>query len=115
MRIRGAELMLEDWEAEELADIARGLSSDPVLVRRLAGPTRRERRRRSLERRFYPHGFLVCAVVYMLAAMDGGQVPLVLESVGAGLAVWVVLEARTVGVREFVSAGLQGMGRWLHG
>lgn len=115
MRIRGAAPMLEDWEAEELADIERGLSSDPALVRRLAGPTRRERSWCRLQRRFYPRGFLVCAVVYMLAALDGGQLLVVLESVGVGLAVWVVLEARTVGVREFVSAGLQGMGRWLHG
>jgi hypothetical protein len=107
--------MLEDWEARELASIEQGLRSDPGLVRRLAGPTRRERRWCRLERRFYPRGFLLGAVVYMLLALGGGQLPLVLESSGVGLAVWVVLEARVVGVRDFVNAGLQGIGKWLHG
>jgi hypothetical protein len=107
--------MLDDWEAKELAAIERELSSDRALVRSLAGPSRRERRWCRLEQRFYPRGFLLCAVVYMLMALGSGQLPLVLESAAVGLAVWVVLEARAVGIREFVGAGMQGMGRWLHG
>lgn len=107
--------MLDDWEAQELAAIERELSSDPTLVRSLAGPTRRERRWCTLERHFYPTGYLLAATAYMLAALGGGQRQVVVEAALIAVAVWLVLEVRATGARTFVANGLQGMGRWLHG
>jgi hypothetical protein len=84
--------MLSKWEQRRLADIGRQLRSDKALRRVLAGPTGRERLWLAVRRRFYPTGYLVCALTYMLLAMGASQLLTLAGTFVVAPAVWVVLE-----------------------
>jgi hypothetical protein len=62
--------VLEDWERREWADIERELSSDAVLVAKLAPPSPRELRRLRVRQLFCSGGWLF-SFAYMVAAMSG--------------------------------------------
>ena len=102
--------MLDDWEERQLADIGRELSADGELHRVLAAPSGRERRRLALERRFYPVGYVLCALAYMTAAVGSDQRPLLIAAYVVAIAFWVVIEVRVAGYQELVLKGLQGLG-----
>jgi Protein of unknown function (DUF3040) len=86
--------MLNDWEQAQLADIGRRLRADRSLGRVITGPTRRERRWLLLRRHFYPAGYLLCAVTYMILATGTNQVRTMVGAVVVGIAVWLVAELR---------------------
>lgn len=87
---------MNEWEARELAGIEEELGADTRLAHVLAGPTRRERRWAFLRRRFYPAGFLLCALAYELASMSGAQTVTLLGAVAALLTAWIVAEVRAL-------------------
>jgi len=102
--------MLNDWEARQLADIQRGLSSDNGLRRVLGAPGRGERLWLRFERLFYPVGYLLCALTYMTLAVDSSQRWTLLTAYLVVGAFWVFIEVRLLGVKTFVLDGLRGLG-----
>ena len=101
--------MLNDWEEHELADIERELRSDPGLARVLAAPTGLERAWLAFKARFYPSGYLLCALTYEILVMGHGQRGMLAWTSLVAACVGVVIEARATGTRAFVVRGLRGM------
>jgi hypothetical protein len=89
--------MLEEWEQRELASIEGTLRSDSDLARILAPPRPLERHWLMFRRRFYPHGFLLCSVGYMLLGLDGALVGLVIQAVLVGIAGGLVIALSVAG------------------
>jgi hypothetical protein len=88
--------MLSDWERRQWAGIERELAGDRLLTKKLAlPPSVRERRLLALRRAFFPAGYLASEVLYMLVAMDGAQLGLVVGSIGSAAAAGLLLGYRS--------------------
>jgi hypothetical protein len=83
--------MLEDWERRELAIIETELRADAELARVLAPPGRLERHLLAFRRHFYPRGFLVCAIVYMVIALEGAFTGTLIQAALLGAVAWVAI------------------------
>ena len=102
--------MLDDWERQQLSGIERELSTDRSLSRVLAPPNKGQCRRVAFRGRFYPTGYFVCALTYVVMAMGAGQRLLLGGALTAGLTTWIIVEVRAIGAKDFVRGGLRGLG-----
>lgn len=87
--------MLSDWEEEQLAEMELDLRADKALERVLRAPSPFERRWLAVKAQFYPVGFLLCAMTYMVLAGGASQVTILVGAGLTGLAAWVVIELGT--------------------
>ena len=94
--------MLEDWERRELASIESELRSDAELARILSPPRRRERWWLAFRRHFYPQGFLLCAIAYMLMALGEAFVATLVQAALVGVAAWTVIAVSAAGGWRFL-------------
>jgi hypothetical protein len=102
--------MLSDWEEQQLAEMEGDLLADKALERMLRAPSRHEQRWLVFRRRFYPVGYLLCALTYMVAVGAKSQ-PMILAGAGlAGSAAWLVIEVRMSGFLGLFARGLRGLG-----
>ncbi|GAA1545544.1 DUF3040 domain-containing protein [Nocardioides humi] len=86
--------MLNDWERRSLASIEDELRRDrhlAALLERLGEP---EGRRAAFARRFYPLGYLACAVAYMVASTGLGDGSVLWSGLLCGLGLWGLVEWR---------------------
>jgi len=100
---------LNDWEERQLAAIERELRSDKELGRVLAPPTRHERRWLAFRRRFYPVGYLFCALTYMAAALGSSQRNTLVAAYLVGIAFWLVIEIRVLSCKDLPLNGRKGL------
>lgn len=88
--------MLSDWERRQLEGIERDLRADASLTKLLSDPSLARRSYLVFLHWFYPHGYLVCALVYMLLSLPREflQLPGALLVIG-GLT-WLILTPRVL-------------------
>jgi hypothetical protein len=91
--------MLSDWEEHRLAEIVEELGSDRALGRVLAAPSRGERLWLFFKAHFYPVGYVLCALGFMVMAMGHDQWVTLAWAVLVAFVSWMVVEWRAAGLR----------------